>query len=271
MKKKKRLGKLKRSLGRRSRSDLLRGVYILAFFLTLVAFGWGLYRVVVYAYESPALYVSSISVSGADRVSQAEVLARANFNAGSSILALDLDEMRQSIEAIDWVHHARVQRVWPREIAIAVVERTPIALARIDGEVLQVDAEGVLLPLEGGVTADAPILDGLERDDPEGNRARIQIYQETVGLIGESALSEVHISPSGEVSVVPATNPIVIRLGLDQHLERWERYLELSPRIRDSFPEASMVDLRYEDRVIIEQDGEQPVGTLPWEEETRLL
>ena len=142
---KKRFQKWLRSSSRRkSRSRILRRFYVLVFLLFLLAFGWGLYRVISYAYESPVFQVSGISVSGLTRVSEADVLARANFTAGESILGLDLDRMRGSIENLLWVQHARVQRVWPREIVIWVIEREPIALARISGQIVQVDREGVV-------------------------------------------------------------------------------------------------------------------------------
>ena len=266
-----RFDKWRRSLKRKSRSGLLRRFYVAVFVLLLLAFGWGLYRVISYAYESPALKVSSISVSGLTRVSEVEVLARAGFSAGTSILSLDLDRMRTSIENLRWVRHARVQRVWPREIVISVIERDPIALARIDGQIFQVDDEGVILPVDSLTIADSPILDGLFLDDMEGNRAKIRIYSDTLDLIGEDVLSEVHITDKGEVSVVPSTNPVVVVLGLDQHLERWQRYLQYSPQIERDFPGASRVDLRFKDQVVVDSGGDEPVGTISWEEEARLL
>lgn len=269
--KKKRWQRWRRSFGRKSRSRLLGRLCLTALVLFVAVFAWGLYRGVRYAGESPALQVRGISFTGAKRVSEGEILGRAGFAAGTSILDLDLDRIREAIETLTWVRHARVQRVWPGDVVISVIERSPIALARIDGRILQVDADGVLLPMDDQGAPNSPILDGLSLDDPEGNRARIEIYDSLLGLIGEDGLSEVHITAAGEVSVVPTSNPILVDLGLDHHLERWQRYLQLKRRIREDFPDARRVDLRYEDRVIIQQSGEQPESTFSWDEEARLL
>ena len=268
----KRIARWARSLRRRSRADLLRRFGLAVLALVLVVLGWGVYRVIGYVYESPRFEVSSVSVSGLTRVSEGEILARAALPPGTNILHVDLEQTRESIESLRWVKHARVQRIWPREIAISVNERDPIALARIDGEIHQVDAEGIILPLDTVAEADFPILEGLLPDDLEGNRARIEIYMATLDLIGEEMLSEVHITGAGEVSVVPSDSPILVDLGLDRHPERWETYLRHRRRIFRDYPGASRVDLRFEDQgVIIRMGDSQPAGRVSWDEEAKLL
>lgn len=259
-----------RSSKRGARAAFFRRVYIAVFVLLLAAFGWGLYRVIRYARQAPGLEVSSLSVLGITRVSEGEVLARSGFTPGASILSLDLVAMREAIEELRWVRHARVQRVWPREIVISVIEREPIALARIDGQVFQVDEDGVILPMSGA-PVDSPILNGLVLDDPEANRPRIDLYRATLAAIGEDLLSEVYVSETGEVSVVPRRHPILVDLGRDHHLERWQQYLSRSEWIREEFPGASGVDLRFEGQIIVQPGSSEPARNIPWDEETRRL
>lgn len=264
-----RFARWSRSL-RRSRSSLVRRICIVVFVLFLVVFGWGLYRVISYAYESPSLEVSAITVQGVTQIGEGEVLARAGFVAGTNILRLDLDQMRRSIETLRWVRSASVQRIWPREVVITVVERAPIALTRVDGQIYQVDEEGVIL--SGEVTlGSSPILDGLDLEDREANRGRLEIYRSIVALIGEANVSEVHITEAGEVSVVPADHPILVELGRDHHAERWQKYLSYSAQIRREVPDASRVDMRFEGRVYVQPGGDQPARDLTWDEEAKLL
>jgi cell division protein FtsQ len=268
---KKWLARWERSFKRRSRSDLARRIGGAALLVLLAVFAWGLYRVVSYAYAAPALQVRGVAVRGLTRLSEGEVLARSGFLGGMSILELDLDGMREAVEGLRWVRYANVQRVWPREIVISVIEREPIALARLDGQIHQVDEEGVILPFDALTLADGPVLDGLRFDDMEGNQARVRIYQRTLGLIGSDRLSEVHISEAGEVSVVPEDYPIRIDLGLDHHEERWALYLEHRAEIRELHPGAAGVDLRFEGQVIIRPGNGEPASNLTWQEEARLL
>jgi cell division septal protein FtsQ len=237
----------------------------------LLGFGFGIYWSVSYVQESERLEVRRISVSGLHRVTENEVLASIGYAPGTNVLQANLEETRQTVEELLWVRHATIQRVWPNEIAISLVERQPIALVRINSEIFQVDIEGVVLSPDGLTEIDAPILDGLHVGDPEGNEVKINIYRDIVEAIGESELSEVHVAESGEVSVVPTENPILIDLGLTSHRDRWEKYLGLSVQIHEDYPDAFRVDLRFRDQVIIQNKENEPAGNIIWGDETKLL
>ena len=251
----------------RTRNYLQIGVWALA----LLGFGWGIYETVGYAYETERLEVRRISVSGLHRVTENEILARVGYTPGTNVLRVNLEETRKAVEEILWVRHASVQRVWPNEIVVSIVEREPIALARIDSEIFQVDIEGVVLSPDALTGIDAPILDGLNADDPGGNEIKINIYREVVEAIGESELSEIQVAESGNVSVVPIDDPIVIDLGLTSHRDRWEKYVGISAQIREDYPGAFRVDLRFRDQVIIQTEEDEPAGNVIWGEETKLL
>ena len=233
--------------------------------------GFGIYESISYAYETDRFEVRRISVSGLHRVSENEVLARVGYAPGANVLHVNLEETREAIEEILWVRHATVQRVWPNEIVISLVERQPIALARIDSEIFQVDIEGVVLSPDALTEINAPVLDGLHAGDLSGNEIKINIYRGVVDAIGESDLSEVHVAESGEVSVVPTDNPILIDLGLTSYRDRWEKYVGLSVRIHEDYPDAFRVDLRFRDQVIIQTKESEPAGNIIWGEETKLL
>ena len=260
-----------RSLRRKSRAQLQRYLYIGVFAFILGSFFWGLYRVVVYAHHAERLEISQITVSGLGRITENEILARIDHVPGTNVLSIDLEEARNSIEAIARVHHATVKRVWPDEIVIAIVEREPIGLARIDGEIFQVDAEGVVLPIDPFAGTDFPVLGGLYPGDIEGNRSKIDVYIEMVEAIGQAELSEIHVSDLGEVSVVPADSPMWIDLGTERHRDRWTKYVKLRSRIRAEYPGAVRLDLRFEDQVIIRTEPFEPGGEIIWGEERKSL
>jgi cell division protein FtsQ len=209
-------------------------------------------------------------------VTESEILARIADVPGSNALAVRLDEIRASIEGLDWVRHATVHRVWPNELAISVVEREAVALARIDGMIFQADADGMILPLDPLADTDVPILDGLARprtpEDAEANAVKIDRYRRLLEELDADELSEVHVSADGEVSIVPTDDPVVVELGADNLVSRWERYQALKERIHSDFPEATRIDLRFKDQVIIQVDDEQePAVPIIWGDGTKLL
>ena len=255
---------------KKSRAALLRYFYAGIFVMVLIGFGLGLYLTAAYARSTERLEIRKMSVAGLHRVSENEVLARVNYTPGTNLLRVGLDGARRSVEEIPWVRHATVQRVWPDEIVIIVVERRPIALARIDGEIYQVDDDGVILPTDVLTDTSSPVLDGLHVGDIEGNRTKIEVYLETVRAIGQSELSEVHVAESGEVSVVPLNNPVLIDLGTGDHRGRWDKYVRLRNQIREEYPSAFQIDLRFRDQIIIRTRENEPAGKIIWGEEKKL-
>ena len=258
-------------LSRSSRPKLRSLAYAGLGFVGLLVLVWVTDRGIEAAHQARWLEIANISVIGLDRVSQNQILASAGYQPGTNILDVDLEETRKAIEEIQWVRHANLKRVWPNEIVITVAERDPIALARIDSEIFQVDTDGVVLPPDSMTDTRSAILDGLRAGDEKGNEIKVRIFERIVGLIGEGGLSEVHIAESGAVSVVPTDNPILVNLGSTDHRIRWERYLGLSERIRRDYPDAFRVDVRFRDQVIIQTEDDEPAGNILWGEETKLL
>jgi POTRA domain-containing FtsQ-type protein len=98
----------------------------------------------------PGFYPKHIVVKGNSRVSRAEILARAAVARNVSIWLQNTGGMRRRIEAIPYVATARVGRVPPASIRIAIVERIPFAVLRSGDDVAVVDRSlRVLVPATG--------------------------------------------------------------------------------------------------------------------------
>lgn len=262
--------KLIRWFRKKSRAQLFSYLYVVIFTVVILSFGWGLYRVAVYAANTSRLEIQNVSFSGLKRVSRNEILSRASWVLGTNILRVDLEKTRQTVEQILWVKHASIQRVWPDEIVISVVERQPIAIARIDGDIFQVDLDGIVLGMNSIQSTNFPVLDGLRPEDLEGNRRKIEAYIDTVETVGQTELSEVYVSDLGEVTVVPATYPILIDLGMSDHRARWEKFVQLRGTIQEDYPDAFLIDLRFKDQIIIRSEGNEPSRNVIWGEEKKL-
>ena len=75
----------------------------------------------------------------------------AGVKAGTNMLSLDLEEIRESLEALPLVESAMIERLFPSDLEIRITERRPIAwLACAEESVLPYTAEtGVLLSDDG--------------------------------------------------------------------------------------------------------------------------
>src|SRR5436190_3121529 len=208
------------------------------------------YTVAKYLRTSPRFEVKKVLVLGWKRVTETQVLTQADVPDKANVLSVDLAAIRERVEQLQWVRYAIVERVFPDTITIKIVERDPVGLARIRGQVYQFDTDGAVLDYDPSTGVNYPILDGLKPRDRPGNLRRADLYARVLKeMKSQHEVSEIHINDADEVSVVLSDEPLLINLGAGDFHARWIRYLKQKPQIQ-KFPEAVEVDLRFKDTIV---------------------
>ncbi len=250
---------------------VLRKLYFVALVACLVGLGWSGFTAVRYLRTAPRFEVEKLTVSGLKRVDESQVLAKAGFQLGTNVFRADLTGIRQRVEELQWVRHAIVQRLLPDQIIIKVTEREPIGLARIRGELHQFDIDAMILDVKPGSERSFPVLDGLRFDDEAKNKVKVQTYKQVVDELGETELSEVRVGDSGDVSVVSASDPLMVDLGVVDFRNRWIKYLQLKAQIQEKYPQAVGVDLRFKNQIIVRMTDDDAGEMILWDEEKKTL
>jgi cell division septal protein FtsQ len=255
------------------KAKIWRAFQILTSVTVLGIFGWGAYTLADYLQTSPRLEVKKVLVMGQKRVTETEALAQAELTAGVNVFAVDLKGIRERVERLQWVHHAFVLRVLPDTVTIKIVEREPVGLARVRGEIRQFDADATLLDFNPEVGLNFPVLDGLRLNDREGNIRKIALYRTILEeLQGQRELSEIRINEESEVSVVPQTEATIVNLGTDDFRAKWARYVQLRTQIQELYPTAAQVDFRFKNQVILKlQSDQQAEESVVWDEKKKSL
>ena len=243
---------------------LIKGAQIAMAAASVLGLCWGAYEVIFYFSTAPRFEVQKLSVSGLKRVGENDVLGKAGFEVGTNVFRVNLDEIRERVEELQWVRHALVERVLPDQIVIKIIEREPVGLARIRGDTFQFDTDAEILDPDPGVGSSFPILDGLRPEDHKGNVPKVEAYQKVLEDLGQTALSEIHVSDAGEVTVVSASDPLMINLGAVDFRTRWVKYLQLKPQIQQQYPQAVRVDLRFKNQVIVRMKDDDAGGNIIW-------
>jgi cell division protein FtsQ len=232
---------------------------------------WAGYSVIMYLATAPRFEVKKLSVSGLKRVDENQILARAGFEVGTNVFRVNLQQIRARVEELQWVRHAMVERVLPDQIIIKVIERQPIGLARIRGEVFQFDTDGKILDPDPTGGASFPILDGLRPGEAKENLPKVQSYARVLEDLGQGALSEIHINDAGEVTVVSASDPLLVNLGTADFRSRWIKYLQLKSQIQQRYPLAVRVDLRFKNQVIVRVKDDETGENIVWDAKKNTL
>jgi cell division protein FtsQ len=86
-----------------------------------------------------------VEVQGAPDMANADILRAANLTKDTPIIGLRLDDLRQRIEATGWVKEAKVVRLLPDTLVLAVIPRQPVAVWQHLGQTRVVDSEGKII------------------------------------------------------------------------------------------------------------------------------
>lgn len=210
---------------------------------------------------APVLKVDRLVVGGNVRVSTAEVESRLQGIRGESVLKVDLEQYRLRLLESRWVSSAELWRVLPSTVQVRITERTPLAVARLHGQLYLVDANGVIIDSFGPQYAqfDLPIVDGLITDASNGgvvDPARIHLVQRLFREVSAKPdlfrrLSQVDVSDSRNAIVLLEGEPVRLMLGDRDFLGRILRYQAAAPTLRDQVQIGDYYDLRFGDRVFV--------------------
>lgn len=94
-------------------------------------------------YGTAVLGVREVRVVGAQVVTPTEVTAAAAVPPKVPLARVDLDAVRDRVEALAPVDRAVVSRDWPGTVLVEVVERTAVAAVPVGGRFALMDDEGV--------------------------------------------------------------------------------------------------------------------------------
>lgn len=220
------------------------------------------YRLVRDVVTTQALTITRITVNGNSRLSKGEVVALLDGIRGTNMLTLDIESWRQKLLASPWVADAAIRRVLPGTVNVAVSERQPMGIGRLNDELYLIDDRGGIIDQFGPNYAefDLPVIDGLAaapRDNgPLIDEARAALAARVLAALqGTPSLarrvSEIDVSDVHDAVLILKGDTALVRVGSEQFAERLQSYLDLAPALRERVASIDYVDLRFDERVYV--------------------
>ena len=93
---------------------------------------------------SSTLSVQGVEVSGTQTLTEQQVREVAAVPMGGPLATVDLDRIAYRVRSLAVVKSAEVTRQWPHDVLIEIVERQPVAVVEIAGELHSLDEDGVV-------------------------------------------------------------------------------------------------------------------------------
>ncbi|MBV8263865.1 MAG: FtsQ-type POTRA domain-containing protein [Candidatus Eremiobacteraeota bacterium] len=209
-----------------------RAIVTVTIALVLTAVAAGLWREAT----DPRFAVGLVTVEGCQHTAVPDVVVAAAIPVGTNAWLIDRAAAARRVEALPWVHTARLHVRWPNQVTITVSERQPVALvalgqparapaipayALIDEtqRVLTLDADpatSTALPVLVVVPPPAPVPPGAVIDRAEVGQA-LETYRRLVAM--GLRISDVAIAPSTGISATADRNVRVL-FGEDEDLAK---------------------------------------------------
>ncbi|MBW2940206.1 cell division protein FtsQ/DivIB [Zhongshania aquimaris] len=175
-------------------------------------------------------------------VSRDVLVDRVTSHLAVGYIGLDLEGIQSELEQEPWVYRAIVERVWPRELKITIVEETPIA-AWGNGGLLNHRGK-IFLPTKGMRSdVDLPLLSG-----PDGSAIEImRQYRLMSQLLGDEnlVLQRLQMNDRGAWTATLNGGAVLV-LGRQGPLEKLRRFMWVyKQQLAADFERLKRVDTRY--------------------------
>lgn len=213
-----------------------------------------------YLTTSEIFAIHEVEFKGMSRVDAAAVEEMLVDLKGQNILLAPLDAYAERIRMHPRVERVSMNRVLPDKVTCSVEEREPVALIYTD-RYLEVDRHGMVmheddfsqilnLPVITGL-AMKNVTEGRISDDP-GLRNALDALELCKQLSGDFAenISELKVS-SGGVTIRSAKTDCVLLLGDADYENRLKKYFLLRDTLTQKEPTARLIDLRFDDQVVL--------------------
>lgn len=206
---------------------------------------------------------SWLTVDGVETRDESEVAAVFDPDNGQSLASVDVSKRRQQLLAIQWVKEARVSKVWPNAVRVAVRERAPVALVPLAGgeAVRMIDADGVLLEYRSTGNDGLPVMTGIDAEmDLRARQDRVKLFMAVMDACSVQRFSE-RVS---EINVADLENALVLakhegrlvrlEIGNDHLRHRVEMFLNGVDSWQSALGPLKSVNLRLEGQIPVVLD-----------------
>ena len=199
--------------------------------------------------------LKTIEVQGASPMAKADIVKAAGIYQNQPILGLNLTDLRKHVEQVGWVKEARVVRLLPDTLVVAVVEHRQLAVWQHAGRQYVIDDHGqVIKEADPARFATLPLVvgDGGAEHAPEilptlAQRPRLIGQMDALVRVDDRRW-DVRMK-DGSLIQLPADNVESALMQLE-HLDQRSRILELG---------FDRIDLRNPDVVSVRPRANQPL------------
>ncbi len=206
----------------------------------------------------------NLVVTGADRLSEEQVIKQAGLNKGINILSVNLSITRKKLLAHSLIVEAEVSRELPSSINIRIKEQKPFAILDL-GRKFVINANGeIFKEMDASDPVNLPIISGLEFADinVRGKSRSIpynavmnilELGQKPESVIPIKIINRIHVDREIGLTVYAFERIKAIKIGYDDYTGKYAKLKNvlLFLEKREGFSHLESIDLNNLNRIVI--------------------
>jgi cell division protein FtsQ len=161
-----------------------------------------------YLLSSPYMKLKQVDMEGVDRKIRQELIETCNLNSDLSLLELNLNELRDKMEAHPWIRSAKLIRRFPHTLIVQAEKESPSALVLLE-KLSYMNCWGeIFTQVKEWEDMDFPIITGVSEKDPKALKEKLEMaslilkaLEPEKGLWSSNRLSEIHVNRDGRLSI----------------------------------------------------------------------
>ena len=205
--------------------------------------------------------IDAIDVTGNTRLTREQIVLLSDIEPGVNTFSLDLGMIGHKIEENPWVKQARVQRIFPRQVKITLVERKPVAIINL-GYLYYLDDHGEIFKvLDSSDQLDFPVVTGFDYERAQQHETEYaQLLKQIVTLIADlkqrktlnlAQVSEIHRTAENGLTMLTMNGGVAIKLGWDHFARKIDRLEQIYAQLQPKLPILDYIDLNVDEKVIV--------------------
>src|SRR5579875_2828276 len=191
--------------------------------------------------------VSDVQVVGRHTTDPATILRALGVRRGTPILAVDPGRAATRLEALPWIHSARIERLWPGTILVRLVERRPLALWQHGGKMELIDRHGAVIPV-GDLARFAKLPLVVGADAASHARALLQMLAKQPQLAAHVTAA---VRVGGRRWNLHLDEGIEVLLPADDPAAAWSELARLERKDAILQRDVETIDMRLPDRLVL--------------------
>jgi hypothetical protein len=247
--------KINTTLKKVSRKVIVR-IFIIALFVVALYLAWLQIR------KDDTFLVTKIEISGCEFSDSRAIAFQLKNLKGKNLFDIDIKEISEKLKHHHWIRECTVVRSIPETINVYIEEYTPVAIANIAGRYFIIANEGDVIDLyNAGITKiHLPIINLSNETSNSSARYKVSIVGKMLEKIRDEnpifypIISEIVFNEQQVVGFILNNDNNILLLNSDDNGGSLKKYLGLYKEIKGKYPLGVVIDLRFNDQVVIKQE-----------------